>query len=497
MKYLSVTKLILPLFLLLTHWQSQAQNNVGIGTTTPDSNAILEVSSQDKGLLIPRLSTAQRLGLADPPSTLLPQSSQGLMVYDIDLDQFCYWNGASSDWDCIGALGNTGPTGPSGITGPTGPTGAAGADGTNGSDGATGPQGSVGPTGANGATGAAGIQGLAGATGPTGPQGVAGSVGAQGPTGPTGVYGATGPQGIAGPTGTQGMQGATGSTGPAGADGNTGPQGATGADGPTGATGAVGTNGINGSTGPTGATGPQGITGPTGVTGADGANGIDGVTGSTGANGADGPTGPTGPAGLNGVTGPTGAAGVDGSDGVTGPTGPAGATGPAGVVGSNFDGTWMPLPGLFDATQTKLPNSWSYYFNAVVPQTMTLSQVLMWNDAGSDPLRIGVFRGAASASGPNTGSVLVGQGTAGGVSGPKVFTLTAEPGQNLNFTAGEAVCIGFAQGGTTTYMWAGVDGPLGNTFAWRNNTDLEAPPGFSTNPQTGTPTQIRFVFQFQ
>jgi hypothetical protein len=234
--------------------------------------------------------------------------------------------------------------------------------------------------------------------------------------------------------------------------------------------------------------------GATGVQGLDGVQGIQGPTGAIGATGSQGLIGATGVAGPAGLTGATGAQGLDGVQGIQGTTGPIGPTGPA---GSAFSGTLLPLPGFFESTQTILPNTWSYYFNAVVSQTMTLSQVLMWNDSGSDPLRIGIFRGSASATGPNTGSILVGQGTSGGVSGPKVFTLTPEPGQDLNFSSGEALCIGFAQGGTTTYMWAGVDGPFGNTFAWKNNSDLEASPGFGTNPQTGTQTAIRFVFQFQ
>ena len=414
-----------------------AQDNVGIGTITPESTAILDITSQSKGLLIPRLNTIQRLNIANPPTTILPPTSDGLMVFDTGLHQFCYWNDALENWECIGAMGNTGPAGPTGLQG------------------ATGANGNTGPTGAIGATGNQGIQGATGATGSDGIQGV---------TGPTGPQGLTGPTGAIGATGLQGVQGLTGATG------------ADGVQGPIGPTGAQGIPGL------TGATGPQGAVGVTGPTGADGSNG---VTGPIGAQGQIGPTG------LTGSTGATGANGATGAGGATGPQGPAGP------AGSAVSGTWLPLPGLFDATQTILPNSWSYYFNAVVPQTMTVSQVLMWSDAGSDPLRIAIYRGAASASGPNTGSVLVGQGIASGVSGPKVFNLTAEPGQNLNFTSGEAVCIGFAQGGTTNYMWAGVNGTLGNTFAWRNTADLEAPPGFSTNPQTGTQTAIRFVFQFQ
>jgi hypothetical protein len=128
-------------------------NNVGIGTTTPHPDAILDITSDNgqKGLLIPRMNTVQRLLLA--PGI----QSDGLMVYDTDLDQFCYWDENDAQWVCIGGLGNLGPTGP---TGPQGLQGVPGPPGPAGADGATGPAGTDGPTGPTGADGA---------TGPTGP----------------------------------------------------------------------------------------------------------------------------------------------------------------------------------------------------------------------------------------------------------------------------------------------------------------------------------------
>jgi hypothetical protein len=38
-----------------------AQDNVGIGTTTPHENAILDIESTEKGLMAPRFNTLQRL----------------------------------------------------------------------------------------------------------------------------------------------------------------------------------------------------------------------------------------------------------------------------------------------------------------------------------------------------------------------------------------------------------------------------------------------------
>lgn len=248
-------KLLFGLFLTtLAVGTLQAQNdNVGIGTVSPDPSAKLDIESTEGGILIPRMNTVQRLLIANP--------AEGLLVYDTDVDCFFYFNLASGAWENLcsgtggGATGPTGPQGIQGIPGPpgqTGPAGAPGPTGAQGIPGPTGPQGLTGPTGA----------GLPGVTGPTGPTGPSGLIGPTGPTGAgtpgvTGPTGPTGPMGVTGPTGA-GVQGPTGPTGVAGATGATGPAGPTGAAGLNGATGPTGLRGIPG---PTGA---QGVTGPTG-----------------------------------------------------------------------------------------------------------------------------------------------------------------------------------------------------------------------------------------
>ena len=62
---------------------------IGIGTTTPDDSAALEIFSSSKGLLLPRLTTAQRNAIEDPVL--------GLAVYCIDcgLGAISFYNGAS------------------------------------------------------------------------------------------------------------------------------------------------------------------------------------------------------------------------------------------------------------------------------------------------------------------------------------------------------------------------------------------------------------------
>ncbi|HEY6503351.1 MAG TPA: hypothetical protein VIZ28_05195 [Chitinophagaceae bacterium] len=65
---------LLPLsFFILTYTFSQ---NVGIGTTTPNSSAQLDVQSTTKGMLPPRMTSAQRNAIVTP--------ANGLLVYDTD-----------------------------------------------------------------------------------------------------------------------------------------------------------------------------------------------------------------------------------------------------------------------------------------------------------------------------------------------------------------------------------------------------------------------------
>lgn len=52
--------------------------NVGIGTTTPDASAQLDISSNSKGMLMPRLTAAQRNAITNPP--------EGLMIYNTTVD---------------------------------------------------------------------------------------------------------------------------------------------------------------------------------------------------------------------------------------------------------------------------------------------------------------------------------------------------------------------------------------------------------------------------
>ncbi|MDX1463402.1 MAG: hypothetical protein R3359_10115 [Marinirhabdus sp.] len=67
---------------------------VGIGTTSPDPSAALDIKSTDSGMLTPRMTTAQRTSILNP--------AQGLFVFDTDVNSFYVyhsgvWNRLVSD----------------------------------------------------------------------------------------------------------------------------------------------------------------------------------------------------------------------------------------------------------------------------------------------------------------------------------------------------------------------------------------------------------------
>lgn len=63
---------------LVVLFVSTVQAQTGIGTATPNASAKLEIASTDKGLLIPRMTKAQREAIT------LASAANGLMVYQTD-----------------------------------------------------------------------------------------------------------------------------------------------------------------------------------------------------------------------------------------------------------------------------------------------------------------------------------------------------------------------------------------------------------------------------
>lgn len=62
--------------------------SLGIGTVFPDGNALLDISSTSKGILIPRMNTAERTAISNPTT--------GLLVFDNTTNSF--WYKGSSAW---------------------------------------------------------------------------------------------------------------------------------------------------------------------------------------------------------------------------------------------------------------------------------------------------------------------------------------------------------------------------------------------------------------
>jgi len=75
----------------------------GIGTTTPNASAKLEVAATDKGFLLPRMTATQRAAIASPAT--------GLLVYNTGSNPnlvagYYYWNGSS--WATIATATGSG-----------------------------------------------------------------------------------------------------------------------------------------------------------------------------------------------------------------------------------------------------------------------------------------------------------------------------------------------------------------------------------------------------
>ncbi|MEE9372247.1 MAG: tail fiber domain-containing protein [Saprospiraceae bacterium] len=96
--------------------------------SNPSPDAMLDIKSDNKGLLIPRLTALRRMAIQNP--------SNGLLVYDIDSSAFFYsknadWKKIAAGAELQGLPGPDGPQGPQGFIGPTGAGGSTHMSGTN------------------------------------------------------------------------------------------------------------------------------------------------------------------------------------------------------------------------------------------------------------------------------------------------------------------------------------------------------------------------------
>lgn len=98
--------LLIALLFAFGKFYSQANNGaVGINTTTPNANSVLDVISgnNNKGILIPRLTEAQRNAI-----TINQSKDDGLTIYNTTEDCFNYWSLADNEWKSVcGQMGKS------------------------------------------------------------------------------------------------------------------------------------------------------------------------------------------------------------------------------------------------------------------------------------------------------------------------------------------------------------------------------------------------------
>jgi len=85
-------KLFVLLYLSLFILNSAFSQNVGIGTTTPNAKAALDIKSTDKGILFPGLTTAQRNAIVNPP--------HGLHIFNTEERCLNYYDSVFQLWNC-------------------------------------------------------------------------------------------------------------------------------------------------------------------------------------------------------------------------------------------------------------------------------------------------------------------------------------------------------------------------------------------------------------
>lgn len=81
--------------------------NVGINTPTPHDKALLDMASSDKGVLVPRMTVAQRTAIFPAPDA----TAKGMLIYQTDAQEgFHYYDGAQ--WIFLDPAGATVPAPP-------------------------------------------------------------------------------------------------------------------------------------------------------------------------------------------------------------------------------------------------------------------------------------------------------------------------------------------------------------------------------------------------
>lgn len=74
---------------------SITHRSIGIGTEDPATSSALDVSSTTKGVLLPRMTTAQRAAISSPANALI--------VFDTELSKYYYYDSTNVQWQELGS----------------------------------------------------------------------------------------------------------------------------------------------------------------------------------------------------------------------------------------------------------------------------------------------------------------------------------------------------------------------------------------------------------
>jgi hypothetical protein len=106
-----LTMAVLVLITAASH-QVHAQNGVGINPTgaAADPSAALDVAATNKGVLVPRMTAAEKVAIASP--------ANGLLIFQTDgISGFWYYNATTNAWmQAVGPQGAAGANGQGGVT---------------------------------------------------------------------------------------------------------------------------------------------------------------------------------------------------------------------------------------------------------------------------------------------------------------------------------------------------------------------------------------------
>lgn len=98
-------KYIVLLGLIFTLSSIETSAQVGIGTTTPNANSMLDITTTTKGMLPPRMTTTERTALGTALTTSDLAADAGMLVYDTSLEDYYYWDATTDAWVCMSCGG--------------------------------------------------------------------------------------------------------------------------------------------------------------------------------------------------------------------------------------------------------------------------------------------------------------------------------------------------------------------------------------------------------